>query len=146
MRARSRSISPNSSFRLLLLSVCWLVLSDSGVFTAITQLCLLSSIAKRHRAEPSCAAAGRLFSERAIISFSYALLVGVHPNGSTPPRRTCIGSNPSPPSGWIEDSHLQAVHHARHTKNTPAGQRRGKCRPRTPNKGATGARGQQKNC
>jgi hypothetical protein len=24
-------------------------------------------------------------------------------------------ANPSPPSGWIEDSHLQAVDHARHT-------------------------------
>ena len=25
-------------------------------------------------------------------------------------------ANPSPPSGWIEDFHLQAVDHARHTK------------------------------
>src|SRR6202051_117979 len=25
-------------------------------------------------------------------------------------------ANPSPPSGWIEDSHLQAVDHARHTE------------------------------
>jgi hypothetical protein len=25
-------------------------------------------------------------------------------------------ANPSPPSGWIEDLHLQAVDHARHTK------------------------------
>src|SRR5471032_1650509 len=25
-------------------------------------------------------------------------------------------ANPSPPSGWIEDFHLQAVVHARHTK------------------------------
>src|ERR671928_2203206 len=24
-------------------------------------------------------------------------------------------ANPSPPSGWVEDSHLQAVDHARHT-------------------------------
>jgi hypothetical protein len=24
-------------------------------------------------------------------------------------------ANPSPPSGWIEDFHLQAVDHARHT-------------------------------
>jgi hypothetical protein len=29
-------------------------------------------------------------------------------------------ANPSPPSGWIEDSHLQAVVHARHTTKTPA--------------------------
>jgi hypothetical protein len=25
-------------------------------------------------------------------------------------------ANPSPPSGWVEDLHLQAVEHARHTK------------------------------
>src|SRR5262249_15018174 len=30
-------------------------------------------------------------------------------------------ANPSPPSGWIEDSHLQAVDHARHTNETPSG-------------------------
>src|SRR5262249_41996973 len=28
-------------------------------------------------------------------------------------------ANPSPPSGWIEDFHLQAVVHARHTNKTP---------------------------
>ena len=28
-------------------------------------------------------------------------------------------ANPSPPSGWIEDSHLQAVDHARHAKKSP---------------------------
>jgi len=28
-------------------------------------------------------------------------------------------ANPSPPSGWIEDFHLQAVDHARHTKKSP---------------------------
>ena len=27
-------------------------------------------------------------------------------------------ANPSPPSGWIEDFHLQAVEHARHTEKT----------------------------
>src|SRR4051794_35937009 len=26
-------------------------------------------------------------------------------------------ANPSPPSGWVEDLHLQAVEHARHTEN-----------------------------
>ena len=30
-------------------------------------------------------------------------------------------ANPSPPSGWIEDFHLQAVDHARHTRKSPAG-------------------------
>ncbi|MCC6780663.1 MAG: hypothetical protein IT537_29155 [Hyphomicrobiales bacterium] len=29
-------------------------------------------------------------------------------------------ANPSPPSGWIEDFHLQAVDHARHTYHAPA--------------------------
>lgn len=28
-------------------------------------------------------------------------------------------ANPSPPSGWIEDFHLQAVDHARHTEKSP---------------------------
>jgi hypothetical protein len=28
-------------------------------------------------------------------------------------------ANPSPPSGWIEDFHLQAVVHTRHTAETP---------------------------
>src|SRR5438067_1499158 len=28
-------------------------------------------------------------------------------------------ANPSPPSGWIEDFHLQAVDHARHTTKSP---------------------------
>jgi hypothetical protein len=28
-------------------------------------------------------------------------------------------ANPSPPSGWMEDFHLQAVDHARHTEKTP---------------------------
>jgi hypothetical protein len=27
--------------------------------------------------------------------------------------------NPSPPSGWIEDFHLQAVVHTRHTTRCP---------------------------
>jgi hypothetical protein len=30
-------------------------------------------------------------------------------------------ANPSPPSGWIEDFHLQANDHARHTRKTPPG-------------------------
>jgi hypothetical protein len=28
-------------------------------------------------------------------------------------------ANPSPPSGWIEDFHLQAVVHTRHTEKAP---------------------------
>src|SRR3982074_2495739 len=30
-------------------------------------------------------------------------------------------ANPSPPSGWIEDFHLQALDDARHTSKTPGG-------------------------
>ena len=30
-------------------------------------------------------------------------------------------ANPSPPSGWIEDFHLQALDHARHTRKRPRG-------------------------
>jgi hypothetical protein len=33
-------------------------------------------------------------------------------------------ANPSPSSGWIEDFHLQAVVHTRHTRKTP-----GSCLP-----------------
>jgi hypothetical protein len=34
-------------------------------------------------------------------------------------------ANPSPPSGWIEDLHLQAVDHARHTRKAPQPRLRG---------------------
>ena len=37
-------------------------------------------------------------------------------NLAIPPLRF---ANPSPPSGWIEDFHLQAVDHARHTEKAP---------------------------
>ena len=35
----------------------------------------------------------------------------------TSPRgdRPCVFANPSPPSGWVEDFHLQATEHAQHT-------------------------------
>jgi hypothetical protein len=29
-------------------------------------------------------------------------------------------ANRSPPSGWVKDFHLQAVKHARHTRNGPS--------------------------
>ena len=37
-------------------------------------------------------------------------------------------ANPSPPSGWIEDSHLQAVDHARHTTRRAARRQPFHCR------------------
>ena len=33
------------------------------------------------------------------------------PRGDSP----CVFANPSPPSGWVEDFHLQATEHAQHT-------------------------------
>src|SRR6202035_1417 len=33
------------------------------------------------------------------------------PCGDSP----CVVANPSPPSGWVEDFHLQATEHAQHT-------------------------------
>ena len=43
----------------------------------------------------------------------------------TPPRggSPCIITRPSPPSGWPEDSHLQAAEHARHTTKPLGGGR-----------------------
>jgi hypothetical protein len=39
-----------------------------------------------------------------------------------------VVANLSPPSGWIEDFHLQAVVHARHTKKEPRAWRGSKSR------------------
>src|SRR6202051_3808586 len=33
------------------------------------------------------------------------------PRGDSP----CVVTNPSPPSGWVEDFHLQVTEHAQHT-------------------------------
>src|SRR5580658_3330063 len=46
-------------------------------------------------------------------------------------------ANPSPPSGWIEDFHLQAVDHARHTEKAPPkrGKSQGTIRPQFGNVG-----------
>src|SRR5262245_59352938 len=40
----------------------------------------------------------------------------------TPPRgdSPCVLANPSPPSGWVEDFHLQAAEHAQHTTKRSA--------------------------
>src|SRR5450830_243484 len=42
-------------------------------------------------------------------------------------RRPLRIANPSPPSGWVEDFHLQATEHARHTTKNPRGPRGGFC-------------------
>ena len=41
------------------------------------------------------------------------------PRGDSP----CVVANPSPPSGWVEDFHLQATEHAQHTTKPLRGQR-----------------------
>src|SRR4029077_8035559 len=64
-------MSCSSSFQSQGFNLWRLILSDSGVLTAATQLFLLNSIARRQRTAPSCAAAGgRVFTTRASISIS----------------------------------------------------------------------------
>ena len=53
----------------------------------ITQLSLLNSIAKRHRAVSTCIAAGRLLTVRTVIRLSYALVVGYTETVSPRPPR-----------------------------------------------------------
>ena len=43
--------------------------------------------------------------------------VSCRPRLTTTPLRF---ANPSPPSGWVEDLHLQAAEHARHTEKSGA--------------------------
>ena len=50
------------------------------------------------------------------------LAVVVPPPFSTscaPATAPSLAPNPSPPSGWVEDLHLRAVEHARHTTKSP---------------------------
>src|SRR5271170_7284205 len=62
---------------------------------------------------------------------SYPILVHRHTpllHASFRPRLTTTPlrfANPLPPSGWIRDSHPQAVEHARHTKTLAAWKRYG---------------------
>jgi hypothetical protein len=55
-------------------------------------------------------------------------------------------ANPSPSSGWIEDFHLQAVVHARHTEKGPSENRRPKSREETPKEGGGNGRGPLPRC
>src|ERR1700694_3101860 len=58
------------------------------------------------------------------------LFIGSH-LFSTPPsdpasrRQPLRFTNPSPPSGWVEDFHLRAIEHARHTTNPLSRERAG---------------------
>jgi hypothetical protein len=84
-RARTSSINSNKPFQSPPLNIRRLIFAESGVMNPITQLCLLNSIAKKHRAVSTCIAAGRLLTVRTVIGLSYALVVGLHRNGITRP-------------------------------------------------------------
>src|SRR5271165_2094264 len=49
------------------------------------------------------------------------------PRGDSP----CVVANPSPPSGWVEDSHLQATEHAQHTSSPLRGSKSREARNRS---------------
>src|SRR4029077_5792575 len=83
-----------------------LIFAESGVVNPITQLCLLNSIANRHRTVSPCAAAGRLFTLRTVIRRSFALAVGFTPKRYHPPCRACIGSLPK--AGDLSNGRLSA--------------------------------------
>src|SRR6478752_5172065 len=86
-------MSCSSSFQSQGFNLWRLILSDSGVLTAATQLFLLNSIARRQRTAPSWAAAGeRLFTTRASISNSYTGGGLIPRTVALSVRRACIGS------------------------------------------------------
>jgi hypothetical protein len=60
-----------------------LIFAENGLMNPITQLCLLNSIAKRHRAVSTCIAVGRSIT-LAVIRLSYALVVRMRRNGIAP--------------------------------------------------------------
>src|SRR6266852_1976070 len=62
------------------------------------------------------------------------LFIGSHlcstlPSDPASRRQPLRFTNPSPPSGWVEDFHLRAIEHARHTTNPLSREsaRRGRC-------------------
>src|ERR1700738_1966680 len=86
-------MSCSSSFQSQGFNLWSLILSDSVVLIAATQLFLLNSIARRQRTAPSWAVAGgRLFTTRASISISYAGGGLIPRTVALSVRRACIGS------------------------------------------------------
>src|SRR6266446_3047013 len=62
------------------------------------------------------------------------LFIGSHlcstlPSDPASRRQPLRFANPSPPSGWVEDFHLRAIEHARHTTNRPEAGRSHRHRP-----------------
>ena len=92
-RVCTSSINSSRPFQSPPLKIRRLIFAENGVINPITLLCLLNSIANRHRAVSTCIAAGRLITVRTVIRLSYALVVGLHER-YRPVRRACIGSLP----------------------------------------------------
>src|ERR1022692_852815 len=59
-------------------------------------------LVRRSRLVPGSCPSTRTFARR---------FLQTSPRGDSP----CVLANPSPPSGWVEDFHLQATEHAQHT-------------------------------
>src|SRR6266581_9544794 len=59
-------------------------------------------LVRRSRLVPDVCPSTRTFAVR---------FLQTSPRGDSP----CVVANPSPPSGWVEDFHLQATEHAQHT-------------------------------
>jgi hypothetical protein len=59
-------------------------------------------LVRRSRLVPGSCPSTRTFAPR---------FLQTSPRGDSP----CVFANPSPPSGWVEDFHLQATEHAQHT-------------------------------
>jgi uncharacterized protein (DUF1800 family) len=87
------------------------------------RICGLAATLLQDRAGTSPEYIARL--ERPVADLTAAVLVhraatllhaSFRPRLATTPLRF---ANPSPPSGWMEDFHLQAVDHARHTEKAP---------------------------
>src|SRR6476620_7938452 len=113
----------SSSFQSQGFNLWRLILSDSGVLTAATQLFLLNSIARRQRTAPSWAAAGeRLFTTRASISISYTGGGLIPRTVALSVRRACIGSatttlTAAPQESWtVTNYYKQAIYDPKESK------------------------------
>lgn len=77
-----------------------------------------SSLAMRSGGSSTCRPAGQASYPVPVRRVAALLHASFRPRLATTPLRF---ANPSPPSGWMEDLHLQAVGHARQEKGRPEG-------------------------
>ena len=73
-------------------------------------------LVRRSRLVPDACPSTRTFAVR---------FLQTSPRGDSP----CVVANPSPPSGWVEDFHLQATEHAQHTTKPLRGRNEPPLRP-----------------